>query len=70
MRVLIVGGSGYVAGLVRPLLAARHELRVLDREAPPDGVAYLAGTPAFSVTAATGPAILEDWPGPPLQAAR
>ncbi len=31
MRVLVVGGSGYVGGLVLPHLAARHEVRVLDR---------------------------------------
>jgi nucleoside-diphosphate-sugar epimerase len=43
MRVLVVGGSGYVAGLVLPLLAARHAIRVLDRWPPPDGVEYRAG---------------------------
>ncbi|MCC9306186.1 NAD(P)-dependent oxidoreductase [Kitasatospora sp. RB6PN24] len=30
MRVLVIGGSGYVAGLVRPVLAAQHDVRVLD----------------------------------------
>jgi nucleoside-diphosphate-sugar epimerase len=44
MRVLVVGGSGYVAGLVLPLLAGRHAIRVLDRRPPPDGVEYLAGS--------------------------
>jgi nucleoside-diphosphate-sugar epimerase len=44
MRVLVVGGSGYVAGLVLPPLARRHAIRVLDRRPPPAGVAYLAGS--------------------------
>jgi len=44
MRVLVVGGSGYVAGLVLPLLAQRHTVRVLDRVPPPDGVEYQAGS--------------------------
>ena len=46
MRVLVVGGSGYVAGLFLPALAARHPTRILDRRPPPDGpaeVEYLAG---------------------------
>jgi nucleoside-diphosphate-sugar epimerase len=30
MRVLMVGGAGYVAGLVLPLLADRHAVRILD----------------------------------------
>ncbi len=44
MRVLVVGGSGYVAGLVLPFLARHHAIRVLDRRPPPDGVGYLAGS--------------------------
>jgi nucleoside-diphosphate-sugar epimerase len=43
MRVLVVGGSGYVAGLMMPGLAGRHEVRVLDRRPAPSGVGYLAG---------------------------
>jgi len=43
MRVLVVGGSGYVAGLVLPALARRHAVRVLDRRPPPDGLEYVAG---------------------------
>ncbi|MEU6976956.1 NAD(P)-dependent oxidoreductase [Streptomyces sp. NPDC046371] len=30
MRVLVIGGGGYVAGLILPALAARHEVTVLD----------------------------------------
>src|SRR5205823_3134106 len=40
MRVLVVGGSGYVGGLVLPLLAKRHAVRVLDLRPPPDAVDY------------------------------
>jgi len=36
MRVLVVGGSGYVGGLVLPLLAERFALRVFDRNPPAD----------------------------------
>lgn len=43
MRVLVVGGSGYVARLIMPALAERHEVRVLDPRPAPAGVAYLAG---------------------------
>jgi nucleoside-diphosphate-sugar epimerase len=35
MRVLLVGGAGYVAGLVLPMLAARHAVRILDLRPPP-----------------------------------
>jgi nucleoside-diphosphate-sugar epimerase len=44
MRVLVVGGSGYVGGLVLPLLAKRHAVRVLDLRPPPDGTDYVAGS--------------------------
>ncbi|OLB81758.1 MAG: hypothetical protein AUI14_02120 [Actinobacteria bacterium 13_2_20CM_2_71_6] len=44
MRVLVVGGSGYVAGLVLPMLARRHTIRVLDRRPPPHEVEYVAGS--------------------------
>lgn len=46
MRVLVVGGSGYVAGLVMPALARQHSVRVLDPRAPASpvaGVDYVAG---------------------------
>ncbi len=38
MRVLVIGGSGYVGTLALPHLAARHELRVLDIKPPADGL--------------------------------
>jgi nucleoside-diphosphate-sugar epimerase len=44
MRVLVVGGSGYVAGLMLPVLARRHRIRVLDRRPPEADVEYLAGS--------------------------
>jgi nucleoside-diphosphate-sugar epimerase len=44
MQVLLVGGSGYVGGLVLPLLAKRHAVRVLDLRPPPDAVDYLEGS--------------------------
>lgn len=34
MRVLVIGGSGYVGGLVLPHLAQRHTLRVFDLRPP------------------------------------
>src|SRR5215510_6688059 len=34
MRVLVVGGAGYVAGLVMPVLTGRHAVRVLDPNLP------------------------------------
>jgi nucleoside-diphosphate-sugar epimerase len=43
MRVLVVGGSGYVAGLMLPELVRRHEVRVLDPKPAPAGVEYLPG---------------------------
>jgi nucleoside-diphosphate-sugar epimerase len=36
MRVLVVGGSGYVGGMVLPHLAGKHELRVFDLRPPAD----------------------------------
>ncbi|HMO57491.1 MAG TPA: NAD(P)-dependent oxidoreductase [Roseiflexaceae bacterium] len=36
MRVLMVGGAGYVAGLVMPILVAEHSVRVFDLRPPPD----------------------------------
>ncbi len=44
MRILVVGGSGYVGTLVLPLLSRHHEVRVLDRRAPAvEGVQYHPG---------------------------
>src|SRR5262249_39580046 len=44
MRLLVVGGSGYVAGLVLPLLAEQFALRVYDRVPPRNPVwEYVAG---------------------------
>lgn len=37
MRVLVVGGSGYVGGLVLPMLAKHHRFRVFDLVPPQDG---------------------------------
>src|SRR4051794_19596660 len=34
MRVLVVGGSGYVSSLMTPLLADRYTIRVLDPRPP------------------------------------
>jgi nucleoside-diphosphate-sugar epimerase len=40
MRVLVVGGSGYVAGLILPALTEAHTVRVLDPQPGPAGVDY------------------------------
>lgn len=53
MRLLIVGGSGYVGSLMLPGLAARHEVRILDPAAPadsPEGVVHIPGS-ALDLTA-------------------
>jgi nucleoside-diphosphate-sugar epimerase len=47
MRILMVGGSGYVGGMLLPGLAEVHEVRILDPNPPAadcDGVDYLAGS--------------------------
>ena len=36
MRVLVIGGSGYLGSLVNPFLAKRHTLRVFDLNPPSD----------------------------------
>jgi nucleoside-diphosphate-sugar epimerase len=43
MRVLIVGGSGYVGGLLIPPLSERHELRILDPRPPATPCDHVAG---------------------------
>lgn len=44
MRVLVIGGSGYVAGLMTPALAERHEVRVLDPRPPEGPCEHVPGT--------------------------
>ncbi len=45
MKLLFVGGSGYVGGLLLPHLARRHQVRVLDLRAPKiTSCEYLAGS--------------------------
>lgn len=53
MRVLIIGGAGYVGQLVLPGLAAAHQVRVLDPRQPDTPCEYRAGD-------ATDPATLAD----------
>ena len=43
MRLLIIGGSGHVGGLVLPHLAAQHEVCVYDRKPPTVDVPYIQG---------------------------
>ena len=44
MPVLVIGGSGYVGGLVLPILARHHTLRVFDLRPPADANwEYIAG---------------------------
>jgi nucleoside-diphosphate-sugar epimerase len=51
VRVLVIGGSGYVGGLLLPELARHHEIRVLDPRPPAGGYEHVAGD-------ATDPAVL------------
>src|SRR5687768_1356498 len=45
MRVLAVGGSGYLGGMVLPILGERHTLRVFDLQPPADSRwEYVAGS--------------------------
>ncbi len=47
MRVLVIGGSGYVGTLVLPTLAQRHTLRIFDVQPPADpGWEYAGGSVA------------------------
>jgi nucleoside-diphosphate-sugar epimerase len=43
MRVLVVGGSGYVGRLIVPALADRHAIRVLDPRPPATECDHVAG---------------------------
>jgi nucleoside-diphosphate-sugar epimerase len=82
MRIVIVGGSGYVGSLMLPGLAARHEVVVLDPQppaAPPEGCEHVAGSaldPTVLATALDGADAVvhaamgrrseRDWPQPDL----
>jgi nucleoside-diphosphate-sugar epimerase len=44
MRVLVVGGSGYVASLVIPVLRRQHAIRVLDTQSPSTDVEHVPGS--------------------------
>ncbi len=45
MHILVVGGSGYLGGLVLPTLAQQHTLRVFDLRPPADAAwEYIAGS--------------------------
>lgn len=75
MRVLVVGGSGYVASLVLPGLGQQHTLRVLDLKAPSFPAEYLAGSatdyPSLRAAAEGMDAVVhcamgsEEWSTPP-----
>jgi len=57
MRILIVGGSGYVGTLMLPWLAAEHEIRVLDPVPPQGDYDHVLGSatdPAALATALDG----------------
>ncbi len=58
MRVLVIGGSGYLGTLVTPFLAQRHNLRVFDLRPPADpALEYVQGSacdPAALADAAVG----------------
>ncbi|WP_194916995.1 NAD-dependent epimerase/dehydratase family protein [Catenulispora rubra] len=57
MRILIVGGSGYVGTLMLPWLAAEHEIRVLDLVPPQGDYDHVVGSatdPAALATALEG----------------
>ena len=82
MRILIIGGSGYVGSLMLPGLAADHEIRVLDLQPPQgdhDHVAGSANDPAALATALEGmDAVVHaamgrrsetDWPHPDVDSA-
>ena len=82
MRILIIGGSGYVGSLMLPRLAAEHEIRVLD-PVPPQGnhdhVVGSANDPAALAAALDGmDAVVHtamgrrsetDWPHPDVASA-
>ena len=44
MRILVIGGSGYVGSLMLPWLAAGHQIRVLDLVPPPGDHDHVVGS--------------------------
>ncbi|WP_194896418.1 NAD-dependent epimerase/dehydratase family protein [Catenulispora pinisilvae] len=77
MRILIIGGSGYVGTLMTPLLAEQHEVRVLDLVPPQGGYDHVVGSAADPEVLATaldgmdavvhgamGSLSETDWPAP------
>lgn len=45
MHILVIGGAGYLGGLVLPQLAERHTLRIFDMRPPADaGLAHSVGS--------------------------
>lgn len=45
MRILEIGGSGFVGGLINPYLCQHHEVRIYDRVPPKDeGMEYVEGS--------------------------
>ena len=53
MRILIIGGSGYVGSMMLPGLAADHDLRVLDLVPPQGGYDHVVGSAADPAALAT-----------------
>ncbi|NUR31213.1 MAG: NAD(P)-dependent oxidoreductase, partial [Catenulispora sp.] len=58
MRILMVGGSGYVGSLMLPGLSARHKIRVLDPQPPSadgdHGVEHIVGSALDPAALAAG----------------
>jgi nucleoside-diphosphate-sugar epimerase len=55
LRVLVIGGSGYLGTLVIPFLAQNHDLRVFDPRPPADpSVEYVQGSACDPVALADG----------------
>lgn len=53
MRILLIGGSGYVGTLMLPGLAAEHDVRVLDLVPPQGGYDHVIGSATDSAVLAT-----------------
>ncbi|MFJ3906282.1 NAD-dependent epimerase/dehydratase family protein [Streptomyces sp. NPDC090025] len=77
MRVLVIGGSGYVVGLMLPALMARHDVTVLDPRPGSGAHSHLVGSASDPVALAAAVdgvdvvlhAALSDPTGDPLDAA-
>ena len=82
MRILIVGGSGYVGSLMLPRLAEDHDVRVLDPVPPRGGYDHVVGSATDPgalaaalegmdavVHAAMGRRSETDWPHPDVDSA-